>query len=419
MSRSRPRGKRLQSFCLLLLCVALSGCVQEVGAQPGHLPASQVHLTWPRDPRWTVAIQWRTEAATGNAVIVAAPGGGWHQHYGEVPVEKSVTSGVLHRVELSGLRPGVQYRYAVMTDSGMSRSYAFVTAPSKPASFTFAAFADQGDCVDFRPACKVNRQLVAERPAFVLGAGDLSYADDKGIPAEDRWLQDISAYASSAPLMPTAGNHEFAAGNPSATQTIPLSDLYAHFALPTQAAKGYYSFTYGGVHAVALPDVYVESKHELDTAFLTWLQHDLELARATRTVRWIVVYLHRPIYSTGQRHGAYKPFVKALVPLFDRYHVDVAISGHEHEYERTLPLRAGVVSTPTRGAIPAGAGTVYVVSGGGGAGLYKDFGPAAPFDAVRASAHEHLVFTVTPSVLRMTAVTTEDHVIDDVVIDHR
>ena len=44
-----------------------------------------------------------------------------------------------------------------------------------------------------------------------------------------------------------------------------------------------------------------------------------------------------------------------LEPLFARHKVDVVLAGHDHVYERTVPIR----------------GVTYVVSGGGGRRLYR------------------------------------------------
>jgi hypothetical protein len=45
--------------------------------------------------------------------------------------------------------------------------------------------------------------------------------------------------------------------------------------------------------------------------------------------------------------------------------VSVVFAGHDHDYERTHPIRAGAVSTIADGGI------VYYVTGGGGAPLYS------------------------------------------------
>jgi hypothetical protein len=286
----------------------------------------------------------------------------------------------------------------------MSRAYSVRTAPRAPASFTFAVSGEQGDCATYRPACKVVKQITEERPAFVLGVGDLAHAGVDGVAAEERWLQDIASYATRAPLMPA----------PRGPGRLP-----AHFAIPGLARPGYYSFDYGGVHVVALPDALADDGGATDRAFLSWLDADLAGARADAATRWIVAFTNRPVYSSAARDGAYPPFQRDLVPLFDRYRVDVVVSGQEHHYERTLPMRDGAPTFRTLGVVPSGTGTVYVVSGGAGPPLDEDFGPRAPWVAVRSAVHHHLLFEVTPRLLQMSAVTTSRHVVDHLVVDRR
>jgi hypothetical protein len=78
----------------------------------------------------------------------------------------------------------------------------------------------------------------------------------------------------------------------------------------------------------------------------------------------------------------------------ERYHVDLVISGHEHNYERSLPLQGGKVVSRDLRKYVQGRGTIFVVTGGGGANIYSDFGPLAPWDAVRAVRHEHVQMEV-------------------------
>lgn len=59
----------------------------------------------------------------------------------------------------------------------------------------------------------------------------------------------------------------------------------------------------------------------------------------------------------------------------------VVFNGHEHLYQRTLPVRDGIIAED-------GQGTVYVTSGGGGAGLYPYC--AHPFSVHGVSAHHFL-----------------------------
>ena len=55
-----------------------------------------------------------------------------------------------------------------------------------------------------------------------------------------------------------------------------------------------------------------------------------------------------------------------FIPVFDRFRVDVAFTGHAHTYERTYPLYRGeVVSEQMDPQYVDPQGTIYIVSGAG------------------------------------------------------
>jgi phosphodiesterase/alkaline phosphatase D-like protein len=139
--------------------------------------------------------------------------GHWRQVRGHSPSPAPVGRGAYHEALISGLRPANTYQYAVSGTDGFP-VHSFSTAPDGPASFRFDAFADQGACIYNHAACRVIAGIAADRPEFVLGAGDLSYTNEHGPDTTDRWFNDIAAYTAQAPLMPTVGNHEFPAGDP-------------------------------------------------------------------------------------------------------------------------------------------------------------------------------------------------------------
>jgi hypothetical protein len=80
------------------------------------------------------------------------------------------------------------------------------------------------------------------------------------------------------------------------------------------------------------------------SAQLSWLDDAL----ASATSRWRIVALHHPIYSSG-RHGPTPRLDTLLEPLLVRHDVDLVLAGHDHHYERTVPID----------------GITHVVSGGG------------------------------------------------------
>jgi hypothetical protein len=76
----------------------------------------------------------------------------------------------------------------------------------------------------------------------------------------------------------------------------------------------------------------------LDTESFDWTQQawlDRELGRSDAT--WKIPVFHRPIYTSGRYGSPARIFRSALEPLFVRHGVRVALSGHEHFYERTHP----------------------------------------------------------------------------------
>src|SRR5580692_5373254 len=71
-----------------------------------------------------------------------------------------------------------------------------------------------------------------------------------------------------------------------------------------------------------------------------WLERTLAQARRDPTVDMIVVFMHQCAMSTSvPGNGSDLGIRRAWLPLFDRYQVDLVLSGHEHDYERTYPVR--------------------------------------------------------------------------------
>ena len=86
----------------------------------------------------------------------------------------------------------------------------------------------------------------------------------------------------------------------------------------------------------------------------------------------MLVVHHRGLYTTS-KHADDTDVLdlrKTLAPIFDAHHVDLVINGHDHAFERSKPLRAGVDPRGAPTLVAAGQGTVYVVNAGAGADAY-------------------------------------------------
>jgi Purple acid Phosphatase, N-terminal domain/Calcineurin-like phosphoesterase len=86
----------------------------------------------------------------------------------------------------------------------------------------------------------------------------------------------------------------------------------------------------------AVPD-YSKGRPNLQTL---WLERTLAQARQDPSVDMIVVFMHQCAMSTSAPgNGSDLGIRRAWLPLFDRFEVDLVLSGHEHDYERSYPVR--------------------------------------------------------------------------------
>ena len=123
-----------------------------------------------------------------------------------------------------------------------------------------------------------------------------------------------------------------------------------------------------------------------------WLERTL--ASATET--WRIVMVHHPPYSAGYQ-GSNEDVRRAFVPLFERYGVQLVLSGHDHDYQRSVPIN----------------GVTYVVTGAA-AGTRRTGEDA--FTAVSFSWHHFVELGVYADRIVVRAVNQDDRVADEATI---
>jgi predicted phosphodiesterase len=96
-----------------------------------------------------------------------------------------------------------------------------------------------------------------------------------------------------------------------------------------------------------------------------WLEQQLQTSAATNA-DWRIVFTHYPIYSAGSHRESGRPGFEALC---DRYNVNAVFSGHDHDYERSYLIYDREVVSKKSDIAYQDSGTVYIVTGGGGAPL--------------------------------------------------
>jgi hypothetical protein len=294
------------------------------------------------------------------------------------------------------LDPGKTYYYVVghrgfdPTAGVLTRGLisSFTTAPRGKVPFTFTAFGDQGSTYD---AVATTNLILAQSPAFHLHAGDVSYAEDGGSGlitdaydprAWDSFFSEVEPTAKTVPWMVSLGNHEMEPWYSPDGYGADVKRLDFPGNGPS-ICPGTYFFTYGNVAFISLDPNDVS--YELPANFgysdgrqTTRLGQTLKQLRNDSGIDFIVVFFHHCSYCTCTSHGSEGGVRQFWTPLFDQYHVDLVINGHNHIYERTDPIRDGAptVIKPIGATIyPAHDGTTYVAAGGAGKSLYAFSAP--------------------------------------------
>jgi hypothetical protein len=240
---------------------------------------------------------------------------------------------------VSGLRPGMTYQYEVGHPSRPT-TLSF-RAPPAPGStgFKFVAVGDIGASTSWPAAAVVHRAIALSDPAFVVGLGDMTYANEKTQADADRHFDDVMVWSRRAAYMPVWGNHEWVDKNDD------LRNYKGRFALPHAAAspgapaagccgEDWYWFDHGAVRFIVYPEPYSAE------TWPDWARKAEPLfaqAQADAAIRFIVTAGHRPAYSSGHYGG--EPKLRAILDdfgkRFSKYVLN--LNGHGHNYERTTP----------------------------------------------------------------------------------
>jgi hypothetical protein len=278
-------------------------------------------------------------------------------------------------------------------------------------------------------------------PLFHLLNGDLCYADKVTItaggatssaggaqPAPQVWRDfglNVQRSAANRPWMPCIGNHEAELDN-GPQGYASYNTRYWMPANHTRFPGNFYSFQVGSVVFISLDanDVCYQGgggynvggvattdaagnpvsatahqynqfytgtfREEADGTWSAhghtpnrqtkWLEHELSRARSNPGVDWIVVQMHQCALSSSTDNGCDLGIRQAWLPLFDQYQVDLVVNGHDHDYERSYPVRG---FTPNLGTSTFAGGTVTNASG----------------TVTLASTHGQTVNTLTPNVV--------------------
>jgi hypothetical protein len=207
------------------------------------------------------------------------------------------------------------------------------------------------------------RQMRRDDWDLSIHVGDIAYNDGSEEEFTERHFRVYATTFASTPFYPSVGNHDVRADG---GRSYDGAFLWPE---PFTGAR-YFSFRWGRIQFLSIDTSSktddVEDLRKGKGRQLEWLEGVLREASADSTVDWIITFQHHPLYSHAigiSGHELDRDLRAVLLPLYERYGVDLVTAGHDHHYERSWPVRENR-------RVPDGCGPVHVLSGGGGASRY-------------------------------------------------
>ena len=249
----------------------------------------------------------------------------------------------IHEVLIEDLLPGKTYQYRVASkeiilfepykltygETINSELHSFTAPDPNSKEISWLVLNDIHDRpASFGPLLNLNGNDPYD---FVFLNGDMFdyQADEKQII--DHLLTPCTeVFASKKPLLFIRGNHE--------TRGKYARQLKDYFSNP---GGEYFTFQAGPVFAIALdtgedkPDEHPVYAGIVDfdryrERQAVWLEKQMQ-TRAFKKAKFRVVMMHIPPFYSGDWHGTLH-CRKLFSPLFDKYKIDLVISGHTHTY---------------------------------------------------------------------------------------
>lgn len=331
------------------------------GASPAPF---HVRYNWSGNPATEATILWRTDDDTLASRVEWWTPGAEPTVVDGASFTFNTGGGRVHEVPLCNLSAATTYTYRVGGEGHWSAEYAFTTAPAAGSEVPVVV-AVAGDARDNQATwAALLDQVETFDPDFLLFSGD---AVDFGSNMDewDAFLDAGVGFMESHAMVLVHGNHEFYAQN--------------YFGLVAQPGdERTFSVDYGPLHLAVLDD---SASADDRAAQGQWLDADL----GATSQPWRVVGHHMPAYSSCTTHGSDEELRELWSPVEEEHGVQLDFTGHNHNYERSVPLRGGL-------EVPAGEGTVYVVSAGAGADLYGN-DKGQPFTTVAEIVEHYVIAT--------------------------
>ena len=292
----------------------------------------------------SMVIRWRSKHMGPGKVRIGTEYGKWTQSFSEPEKHHHYD----HELQISGLNPGTKYFYEIGNRDGFyegqSQNSYFQTSPD-PGSSGPTRIWVIGDFGTGQPEQKAVAegylQDKGEKHTDVwVWVGDNAYNIGKDIEFQVRVFDMYPEIFKNTVVWPCPGNHDYGSVN-YITHEAPYYDI---FTMPTKGEAGglpsgsesFFSFDYANIHFVSLTSEWTSWIQTPGGVMQEWLEADLKQNKQDFTI----VFWHQPPYSKGTHdsdipYGKMRMMRENINPICERYGVDMVLTGHSHNYERS------------------------------------------------------------------------------------
>ena len=279
-----------------------------------------------------------------------------------------------------------------------------------PHSFreVYANFAAAGDWGCSSNTKNTVNNIINHGAFRTLGLGDNSYQDTATC-----WyniVKPIDGDANSG----TSKKIKITIGNHDDTPSSLLNSYKSHFHFGSNL---YYSFDNqepNGIEHFLVLNSEDPNRSDKNSDQYKFAKSDLENAANNPNVKWKIVYVHHPFFSSPNGCSSSsckgsKSFTQTYQPLFDQNKVDIALFGHVHNYQRTFPLKFNSADplNPTKTSTAKcdytnPAGTIYAIVGTGGVNFHSLKSKASFVSVQQANRFGQLDLTFSSDLTKLT-----------------
>jgi acid phosphatase type 7 len=296
---------------------------------------------------WGYALETRgpylTELTSIRAVIVFHTENDYalelrmYENGNSVPTNITSLPGKVHTFYLDGLKPQTKYNYIIMDShepkSDLTGNHQFQTPAPDLTEFSFVVYGDSRDRSSEPKRHKlVSRNFLSHDPLFIVHTGDMLLGGDnhQSMIFNQDWqanfFDPLRGIVDKIPFYLTSGNHDEDAMD---------SEAVLKSAFPVYRESFQFAFTKSDVHFIFL---HVPNQMKEFQAQRQWFKGELEKAR---DCAWRIVFLHVSPITNG-KYRDYQWTLEgrdAFLRTCLDHKADLVISGHDHSYQRFVPLK--------------------------------------------------------------------------------